>query len=373
MADSKELSKQTRASYAMNIPITRNRFEPLRPSSSKPINSQLVTPNSFLLPGPSNYLQALQVQPPKSPASITSRPALNLIGTLPTRPSETKQNNQGPLTKPFVKSVSYIEPEHGTELKTIILNMFPKDFLFFPDTLEKTRIFYEFILVDTDSVEITHVENPKYPGKYSYSKCKILKVLTLSDWNSDPFTERTLSQPFIPQVFNYQDYQKAWQFAFLYSNYHHSWFFHFHNDIPRKFPHWFYQWWKYFGASELVHPTIVKEGYEIFQQKYSSQTIPKLMTFNLMFKIPWIIYWDFDIVDRNAAEPPLLTRRWKVKWWKAFPEEQACKNTVLQKLAGTTISNPTPQQPSIFLSSKSRLQANLADVSSQEDYKRKLK
>ena len=54
-------------------------------------------------------------------------------------------------------------------------NLFKRNF-FFQNDLVKTRKFYEFILVDIDSVEITHIQN-KDSTDIFYSKCKIFKII----------------------------------------------------------------------------------------------------------------------------------------------------------------------------------------------------
>ena len=56
----------------------------------------------------------------------------------------------------------------------------------------KTRKLYEFILVDTESVQISHVQNPKGNG-IAYSKCKILKVLNEKYCDQNIFTHKIFS------------------------------------------------------------------------------------------------------------------------------------------------------------------------------------
>ena len=78
--------------------------------------------------------------------------------------------------------------------------------MFLSIDLSKTRKFYEFILVDTNSIQISHIKNQE--GTYiAYTKCKILKVIYEKDWGQNPFTHKTLSQNFIPQTFDYFDYK----------------------------------------------------------------------------------------------------------------------------------------------------------------------
>ena len=62
---------------------------------------------------------------------------------------------------------------------------------FISNEVLKTRRFYEFILVDTESVQISHVMNPE-GNDIAYSKCKILKVLNEKDWNQNIFTQQLI-------------------------------------------------------------------------------------------------------------------------------------------------------------------------------------
>lgn len=64
-----------------------------------------------------------------------------------------------------------------------------QDPLKFSEDLHKTRRFYEFILVDTKSVEITRTSNFENPSKIAYSKLKTFKFMNPTYWNQDPYTE----------------------------------------------------------------------------------------------------------------------------------------------------------------------------------------
>ena len=67
--------------------------------------------------------------------------------------------------------------------------IFQNDKYFISNEILKTRKFYEFILVDTESVQISHVSNPKSNG-IAYSKYKVLKVLNEKDWDQIIFTHK---------------------------------------------------------------------------------------------------------------------------------------------------------------------------------------
>ena len=61
-------------------------------------------------------------------------------------------------------------------------NIFQKDKYLLTNEDSKTRRFYEFILVDTESVQISHVRNPEGTD-IAYSKWKILKIISEKDWD----------------------------------------------------------------------------------------------------------------------------------------------------------------------------------------------
>ena len=50
----------------------------------------------------------------------------------------------------------------------------------------KTQKFYEFILVDTDSILVTHMPCSQYPNRIGYSKLVIKQILTPSQWKAQP-------------------------------------------------------------------------------------------------------------------------------------------------------------------------------------------
>ena len=159
---------------------------------------------------------------------------------------------------------------------------FPKGKFFLQNNLEKTRKFYEFILVDSDFVEITHIPNES-STKICYSKCKICKVI---------------SQNFRPKYCDYYDYMDAWYFTFFFRPFDHSWFFHWGDEIKNQtdFPNWFQEWWLFFGAIKDIFCPQILEGYTYFFE-HGSHLVPtpcsKVLFFLSRFQIPWILCWDF--------------------------------------------------------------------------------
>ena len=68
---------------------------------------------------------------------------------------------------------------------------------FATDDSGKTRQFYELILVDTHSIDITHTHNIMHPRFILYSKCIIQNVITFSQWKNS-FEECKFSIPYEP-------------------------------------------------------------------------------------------------------------------------------------------------------------------------------
>jgi len=120
----------------------------------------------------------------------------------------------------------------------IISNIVQKTFgpnHFATDDLRKSQKFYELILVDTNSVSLTHTSDKYHPAQILYSKCIIKSVITAQQWK-DPFEERPFSISFTPQKFNYNDYKNAWYRTFLLQPNPPSWFFNFHEQCTNTFP-----------------------------------------------------------------------------------------------------------------------------------------
>ena len=69
----------------------------------------------------------------------------------------------------FQKSIVLYDPIIEPEYQSLTLEetkIFPKGFNFLPEDLTKKRMFYKFILVDTKSIEITHVPYKNNPSKF---------------------------------------------------------------------------------------------------------------------------------------------------------------------------------------------------------------
>ena len=158
-----------------------------------------------------------------------------------------------------------LEPDHisvSGEIQTS--KIFQNEKYFISNEVLKTRRFYEFILVDTESVQISHVMNPE-GNDIAYSKCKILKVLNEKDWNQNIFTHKRFSEHFDPQSFDFYDYKNAWYHVFCIRPNSHSWFFNWNEKIQKTFPNWFQEWWLFMGATPNIFCPEISKSYEYFK------------------------------------------------------------------------------------------------------------
>lgn len=137
------------------------------PSSPRPlIKPVLLSPLSF-------------TQRITTPPSSQSKPTSKLAFYTP--PSSTKSYF---ITKNLSELIIPLEPMYyllDASLLQVISRIFPPGFFILPKDLLKTREYYEFILVDTDSISLTHQYDENDKSKTKFSKFKIIKVLSPSD------------------------------------------------------------------------------------------------------------------------------------------------------------------------------------------------
>lgn len=313
--------------YAMDFGFTPVAKSKASKSSSIQLLSSI---GSYIPQGPSPFIirpptgQVAQLRPPVSsssqgssiPSSSSSRPLTFKQAVQPEPRFVPRQEIKTYFQKANVLVESIIEPEFQCpDFKETLSKIYPKSFNFIPDDLRKTRIFYEFILVDTKSVEITHVPDKSNPSKIMYSKFRIKKVINPSHWNQSLYTEKTLSKPFRPQGYTYNDYINAWYNCMWFSNYHHSWFIQFcKNAHKTTFPLWFIKWWTTFGLTNDILPVPIQESYFYFCHHIQKNQFHNSMRFCLYFQIPWIFCWDFSTIAHPQYHS--ITKVLKIKWWE---------------------------------------------------------
>ena len=124
--------------------------------------------------------------------------------------------------------------------------------------------------------------------------------------------------------YDYYDYMDAWYFTFYFCPVDHSWFFHWGDEIKSQndFPIWFQEWWLLFGATQDLLCPQIKEAFSYFVEHGSHLLLTsclRAMFFLSKFQIPWILCWDFVLLQMIPA--PFLAHlaiKFKVKWWSRF-------------------------------------------------------
>ncbi|KAJ1416576.1 polyprotein [Sesbania bispinosa] len=210
-------------------------------------------------------------------------------------PISTQKPQNHYISKNKFSSVIQMEPEFwDSSPHKVPSKVFPEGFHFRPYAKNKTRQFYEFILVDSDSVTVKHYKDQNDSSHITHSTIQILRVLTPSQYGKNPNSITKFSQNFDPIGYNYWDYMDAWTRVFWQQNKNnrHSWLIYFKRNTQYNFPNWFLQWWDFFGPIEAILPSSVNEGLKQFYKMYGKQ--------------------------ENKNYLPILQRNAYVKWWALF-------------------------------------------------------
>ena len=165
-----------------------NRFQILAPSSPAP--SLRPSPSYLQIAGssprsPSPYISTQDFPP--FPRNLTqSIPSPSRVQTHP--PPSPSSSQPSKRTQYFSKNkkepIIILEPEYHDPSNPVInfqeisKKIFLDNFYFLTEDILKDYKFYEYILIDTDSVEIEHNYDSNDTSKICYSKIRILRVLT---------------------------------------------------------------------------------------------------------------------------------------------------------------------------------------------------
>ncbi|KAK3229837.1 hypothetical protein Dsin_001718 [Dipteronia sinensis] len=327
-----------------------------------------------------------------SPLQLDS-PSFKTITSSRISPHSVKQNKSGEILRqssprPLNQSYPYILKPFFDRFCTMELPILsdqyldePKrmadafiDPLFFrfPEDHSKRHIFYEFILVDTDSIALSDVFDKIDKEKLLFRKIKLCKIISLDHWGN-PNACKPFSRRFIVPEFNYWDYIKAWTY-FLYGQNPGnslSWFIYFDKHFQLDIPFWFLEWWDKYGPTTDILPSPVLEGFKYwldhFDRPINWDFIPDLLLFFKHFSLTWILMLEYAISDKLVGNIniPYFGRQTKIKWWSGMN----IADLGVQRVAAWFNENPTfcktiiDQSP--FLMAKSQSQAHLAAVSSR--------
>ena len=275
-----------------------------------------------------DYQLQIPVQNQFTPLAQTQFPPL------PYKTVATNSNSSSSTNEYIIRFTEHIlltsckPPPPNTIIPSITQKTFgPHQFA--TDDLRKSQKFYELILVDTQSVSITHTFDKHHPKQILYSKCIIRDVITAQQWK-DPFEERRFSISYNPQTYNYNDYKNAWYRVFLLQPNIHSWFLNFHEQCSNTFPVWFYHWWTMFGCLTNLLPAEAKEGWDYWSQASTHlEPYMKEVLFFKQFNVAWIFSWEYRLQPFLPNPYPLsFVRIYKVKWWIEFKTKLCGKENV---------------------------------------------
>ncbi|KAI5671866.1 hypothetical protein M9H77_12230 [Catharanthus roseus] len=225
---------------------------------------------------------------------------------------------------------SFLEIPEFKTLQTLLQRILPQGCQWLPDDPLKTQTFYELILVDSNSVEISHTPDRNNPQKIAYSKCIIKNVIKSTEWASI-WSTKQFSVTFIPQGYTYHDYRMAWYRTFFKRPFDHSWFFIFHQHCSKDFPIWFYEWWLNFGSLPDILPPIPKLGFQTWIKRMTGPKHAVPVQFYAELRVARIFCWSYKIDQIYSKEYPLsLIREFKIKWWTGYSIQLCSQENVLK-------------------------------------------
>ena len=256
---------------------------------------------------------------------------------------------------------------------------FPPGFHFKPTATNKTRIFNEFILIDTNSVSIKHFKDTNDPNMNTYSTIQILKVLQPRKFGTNLNQPKKISAPFDLIGYTYWDYVNAWTNVFWHQNskFKHSWLIYFKTNTIYNFPNWSLQWWDFFGPNSEVYPEQVQQGFDQFRRMFNTQEsrIPADLMYFSSFAFSWIFSWQYSYrKTENNKQFPLLQRHTFIKWWNQFGISKVAPDQVkIWFQAHLEFLKVANTETSLFPNQKSQLVAFLASSKSKESLAQNLK
>ncbi|XP_057954918.1 uncharacterized protein LOC131148954 isoform X2 [Malania oleifera] len=235
------------------------------------------------------------------------------------------------LTKPYFDRFFILEPEYLTlefldNPKKIVDKVIDKEFHRIPEHEQKRQNFYEFILVDTESIDIFECFDKHDSTKLAFIKIKIKRILSLKQWGGNPNSTRKFSGPFSPPEFNYWDYKDAWTKSLYRQNkgYSLSWLIYFDKNMSIEVPYWFHEWWDKFGPIDELFPPQLKESYKLWIETIQLpdhwMEYPLLFIFYNRFSLTWILKMEYAIQDTVIGQHkvPYFGRQIKIKWWNGM-------------------------------------------------------
>ncbi|KAG5393224.1 hypothetical protein IGI04_023187, partial [Brassica rapa subsp. trilocularis] len=298
------------------------------------LQGRTLTPNPY---------SALAEYPPLSYSKAVSEKSSKMeaqssTATPNTTSNTTPNTKQVYYTKPYkqhLMTTPYTKPVNLTQLKTFINRVFYEDSPWPTDNITKNQSFYEYILVDSKSIEITHYKDKTNPNLINYSTCKFLRICSTQDLG---FIHHHTTKPFSTPGYHidgytYTDYKNAFFRAFLLRPYDHSWFFSFDQNCTKTIPGWFNEWWYWYGPADPIYPDqVLKTSYPFYKKHVFDQPVGPLnkIWFHIDMGIPWICSWHFTLAIALQDMPYSLLREFRVKWWEKYNLDR-CSLAGIQK------------------------------------------
>ncbi|GAB2295625.1 hypothetical protein Dimus_038370 [Dionaea muscipula] len=334
--DSKGKGTTSRESTPSRIlPLTKPQT-PSKTSTATPLSNRF----SVLAKVPS--LPLLSQFPPLSPASPSTSYA-KAVQKTPSASSKIEIFPKGDQpSRYYTKLLSQkicLLPNHPSEeldARAIAGQYYPLGFHWCPSDPRKNIEFYKKILIETNSISLYDTMTPG-TSKVGYSKCSIRQIHHMDKWDNSFLKHRLFSGRTTFPAFTYQDYIDAWYYVFLVRPYTHSWFLQFKKENPQEdwnMPVWFLDWWKLFGSTSIIFPTVIQALYQTYKETHPAEwPLLRCLSYHQDVGIPWIMAWDYEIKQVTVDEPLELHRVIRIKWWDTFDINKVNR------------SAPTPQQP----------------------------
>ncbi|PWA56876.1 hypothetical protein CTI12_AA332730 [Artemisia annua] len=120
--------------------------------------------------------------------------------------------------------------------------------------------------------------------------------------------------------------------------------FHFNEVFPNKYPRWFVKWFRFMGSIPEIFPPKVLQGYQKYKSVFPQQGVPLFeytLQFMIIFKLPWIMSWNYKKQEVDGVSPPLLVREFSARWWNAVSEDQADMKAVMSHY-NSLVRSPSP-------------------------------
>ncbi len=135
---------------------------------------------------------------------------------------------------------------------------------FAPSDPQKTLEFYQDILQQEGSVNITTLYDKFSNGRVLNHKLDIIKFSSLKSWGSHPFLLKSLHGHSIK--YSYYDYIEAWSKILIYQdkNMSHSWFIQWNKEFNIIKPEcqiliWFLKWWSQYDSQTEILPDSLQD------------------------------------------------------------------------------------------------------------------